>query len=391
MRICIVSEHYFPKLGGTTTHTHEITKNLAKIDPSNLIYLITSSEQEYKNRIKQKNIKCEFIQIPKFLQRENFISVFLSLKLLKICLKEKIDIIHVTYGFFSIIFATIIAKLLRIKVIFTIQNVPPEEHSKSKNKFFQNIYHKIVKIFGYFVLNLPFNKLICVSKQTACLAKCRGVKINKITIIPNGISDIFFEKLNKETIRSKFKIQKNEIILLNVAGIISHKGQEFLIKAFSKINQIIPNSTLFLIGPIRDNKYFLKLKNSIEFQQNSKKIYFLGGKKYFHLPEYYKMADIYVQPSLQEGFCISILEAMASSLPVIGTNVGVIPEIIGSNERGILIKILNLTNLETQILKLIKNENLRTKYAESGAIFAKTYFLWKNIAKKTKNLYDNLI
>jgi len=392
MNICIISEHYFPLIGGTSVHTREITKNIAEINPKNKIYLITISNKTYQDEIENnKNIHPKFLKVPQFLQKERYTSFFLAIKLLKVCLKEKIDIIHVTYGFFSIIYAVIIAKLLRIKIVFTIQNVPPEEHSITKSKLTQRLYHFILRIFSFFSLGLPYNRLICVSKYTANLARATGVKKDKISIIPNGIDDIFFKKYDKEKLKTEFNLPKDEIIILNVAGIIAHKGQDLLIKAFSKVNKNITNCTLILIGPIRDRHYFITLKNLVRINKIKKKVLFLGEKDHSDLPKYYSIADIYIQPSLQEGFCLAILEAMSCNIPVIGTDVGAISEFIGNNDRGILIKQLNLENLERSILNLIENSNFRKEIVKNGEDFVKNHYNWKFVAKKTYKLYQKLI
>ena len=132
-----------------------------------------------------------------------------------------------------------------------------------------------------------------------------------------------------------------------------------------------------LIGDGEERKNLERLSKELGLE---KEIIFLG--KIFHdkLPKYYHVADIFVLPSLYESFGIVFLEAMASGLPIISTNVAAIPEVV-NKKVGILVRPKNVEELTEAILTLIKNEKRRRRMAKEGMKLARK-FDWSFVSEK---------
>ena len=136
----------------------------------------------------------------------------------------------------------------------------------------------------------------------------------------------------------KYKINKDEIIILCVANLHPVKGVEVLIKAFNQLYSLNNNCRLFIVGD-NDNDYG---KNLIEFSKQlpcSHKVEFKG--KVFNVHDYYSIADIFVLPTLNigrvEGSPVALLEGISSGKKVLASDVSGIRDILG-NFRGCLIE-----------------------------------------------------
>jgi glycosyltransferase involved in cell wall biosynthesis len=116
-------------------------------------------------------------------------------------------------------------------------------------------------------------------------------------------------------------------------------------------------------------------------------VIFLKGLTIGELAKVYQMATIFVYPSLFEGFGIPIIESLYSKTPVITSNSGVFPEAGGPNS--IYINPENIAEIESKIILLLENENLRNEIAQKGFNFAQK-FNDEQIAKELMTLYKSL-
>ena len=119
----------------------------------------------------------------------------------------------------------------------------------------------------------------------------------------------------------------------------------------------------------------------------------LVGKKTQHeIPLYYNAADMLVLPSLSEGMPNVVLEAMASGLPVIATDVDGTPEIIRNGENGMLIKPRTSASINTAVIKLVNNSKLQRKYAENALMQLKKMDMsWRNAAEEYRQVYNAVL
>ncbi|GAH49238.1 unnamed protein product, partial [marine sediment metagenome] len=147
----------------------------------------------------------------------------------------------------------------------------------------------------------------------------------EITIIPNGVDLSRFETCSREDARQKLGIGKREGIILCVANLRVEKGHEYIVEAMEKVATNSPQSRLFIVG--RDFQRGKIQKLALE-KNLDQKVLFTGFIPPDKIPEYMVAADVFVLPSLSEGFPNVLLEAMAAGLPIVATNVGGVPEIV---------------------------------------------------------------
>ncbi|GAA0116802.1 glycosyltransferase family 4 protein [Clostridium senegalense] len=210
---------------------------------------------------------------------------------------------------------------------------------------------------------------------------------NKIFVTPLA-ADAKYKPLDKiickNILKEKYNISKK--FLLYLGGFSERKNVKSLITSFSKIyNDLDDDYNLVIVGSYKDeSQYLVKLRDSLDMND---KIIFTGFVPDEDLPIFYNGCEIFVYPSLYEGFGLPPLEAMNCKTPVITSNLTSIPEVVGDG--GILIDPYNSDKLGDAIGNLLSNETLKNYYAEKGFERAQN-FSWENTAKNTLNIYKTV-
>lgn len=210
--------------------------------------------------------------------------------------------------------------------------------------------------------------------------------------IPVGISNIISEQIKElyhvssYTIYnpvdvSKFDIKKDkqkQFTFITIGRMSEQKNQQLLLKSFRILVNNYKNVKLIFVGDgvLKDD--LLKLTNDLKLNDY---IEYVGNVN--DVENYLKIADAFVLSSIYEGLPMTILEAMAASLPIISTNVGGVKDIVTNN--GILVKV-DENNLAKAMLSLIENEKLCNEFKNNSYENAKNYDLSK-IVKEYEELY----
>lgn len=290
-------------------------------------------------------------------------------QLLDIIKQNNISIIHThTYGgkIWSILCKVVKSKL---KLIFTV-------HSSSTIKSFNKIQFLVHKIF--------IDKNISISNEI--YNNCINNKI-KTEKIYNGVN---IQMYNLE-IKS---INEEYLNIINI-GRIAHKvkGQDILIKALKLCKDKGMNFKCDLVGTIHscfehDRATYAYLKELIKELDLENEIQFLGTRN--DIPELLSNSDLFILPSRFEGLPVSILEAMASNLPVIASNISGSNDLITNGKNGLLFESENYEELADKILYLYNNKEIREVLAESACKFVQDFDI-SVMYKKYCELYKELV
>ena len=122
----------------------------------------------------------------------------------------------------------------------------------------------------------------------------------------------------------------------------------------------------------------------------------MGNTPQTELPGLYSAADVFVLPSIvndrgeTEGLGVVLLEAMACGTPVIGSDVGGIPDIVKDEETGLLARQKDPDDLASKILRVFEDQNLRQRMIEKGLAFVRMNFSWRSVADRFLNLYQKV-
>ncbi len=190
-------------------------------------------------------------------------------------------------------------------------------------------------------------------------------------IIPNGV-DI-------DRFTPHFKKQKGTVLF--VGRLEERKGLKYLIKAFKIIKDRGRNLKLIVVGG-GYRKYRMDIPNGIK---NS--IHFTGFVSPEALPEYYKRAEIFVSPATgAESFGIVLIEAMASATPVLASDIPGYRIVIRDKENGILVPPKDPSAIAEGIITLLDNKKMRQKIVKNGLKTAQ-FYSWDKIAKQIIDFY----
>jgi glycosyltransferase involved in cell wall biosynthesis len=214
----------------------------------------------------------------------------------------------------------------------------------------------------------------------------RGANKKSIKVLPTGINWDDFQKGAREKVRKKYLIKKNEILLTNIGRINEEKNLVFLLESFKKIALKNPKIKLMFIG-----EGFLKeeLKEKAKKWGIEKQVIFTGFLKNTEIKNYLKATDIYLQTSLSETQGITILEAMASSLPIVAVKATGTEDFIVNKKNGFLTK-NNQKDFIEKIEYLIKKPLKRKEFRKQAQQDAKKY-QEINQAKKLEKVYLDLV
>jgi len=288
---------------------------------------------------------------------------------------KDMDIIHVQWPIPNGLGAYFLKKIYKTPYINTIHG---EEFYLSKR------YHTLFAL--KWLINNSFKT---ITNSNATKNSCSRLDLNedKFEVIPFGVDINFFKPLNTPKNEEVFQI-------LSVGYLIERKGFEYLIKAVKEVLKEYSNVTLKIIGsgPLEDKLQYLitelKLVNQVKLIGN------VSDNELLHL---YNSSDLFILPSITdtqgntEGLGVVLLEAMACELPVIGSKVGGIPDIIINNETGLLVNEKDILELSMKIKYLIDNKELRQKLATNGLHRVNEKFSWNQVMNSYLNIYKKTL
>jgi glycosyltransferase involved in cell wall biosynthesis len=202
----------------------------------------------------------------------------------------------------------------------------------------------------------------------------------KCHIIPMGIDPSRFELEMREE-ANEIRLAYGNRLVLAVGRLVPYKGFEYLIRSMRDVD-----ARLLLIGT---GPLLAKLQELIQACGVAEKVSLVGHVE--DIAPYYKAADLFVLPSISraEAFGIVQLEAMASGLPVVNTDVDSgVPEVSVDGETGTTVTPQNAEKLANAINLLLKNPELRTKYGRTAVDRVKREFSVQGMAERTLRVYE---
>jgi glycosyltransferase involved in cell wall biosynthesis len=300
---------------------------------------------------------------------------FIIFNVVNSCWKLKdMDIVHVQWPIPNGLGALFLKKFFKIPYINTIHG---EEVYLSKR------YHTL-----FILKSMVNNSSKTITNSSATLKSCLdgGLDQNKLKIIPFGVDSSYFKPLN---------VDKNEEIfeILSVGYLIERKGFKYLISAVKEVLKVHNNVRLKIVGSGPEEQ---PIKNQINEFDLEKHVEIISNISDEELLKMYNSSDLFVLPSIvdsqgnTEGLGVVLLEAMACKLPVIGSNIGGIPDIVHDGETGLLFPQKNVSELSKSINKIIENPDISERIAESGYQMVKDNFSWERIAKDYIDVYNSL-
>lgn len=194
-----------------------------------------------------------------------------------------------------------------------------------------------------------------------------------------------------DAVRNLIKKTSETKIVLFVASLAKsqrYKGLEYLLKAFVKVRRQIKDVRLAVVGEGDAISDYKKIAKELGIARNVVFTGALYGKK---LDKMFKAANVFVLPSLNEGFGKVLIEAMAHGTPVIGTKVGGIPDIITHGKEGFLVPPGDTAQLAKSIIRILENNSLASSLGKAGLEKVKANYLWSKQVDATNEIFEKLL
>jgi len=401
MNILFLTHTFSDKIiGGEARISWELSRALAK-KGLNIFVVSPYVEKKIKRKLPEnlKVYKVPFCHLATGLDNSNMLRMFFySLPLVFL---KKIDVIHLASSNGPCPFAKFKFGRPFIESADILHNYDNPKIKKElwydrkrkreatgifyKPNFFERIFDKLTDWF-YKLFKLyekyPSGVDLFACRATILIDYLKKQRHKaKLVYIPNGVD---VKDFNPKILPI---LKKNKFTFLFVGKLTKTKGILYLLKAFEKLREEKENIQLFLIG----NGAPSTMK---EFKLRAKKIqdvHFLGDKSADKIKNYYTSCDVFVMPSLSEGFGISNLEAMACERPVISTKTGGIIDVIVDGETGFLIEPADSDSLYQAMKKMAECPDLVKKMGKKARERVIKNFSWEIIAGKIYQMYKFIV
>jgi len=352
---------------GINTYTYNLVKELIKLYKD--IYLIEYSPDNVFNNIPK-------IIVPNPFQKFSRIYLWHPYLALKLNFNEyPLDIVH------SLNQGPGIFKLKKQRYIITVHDLLPIVFPRVRPL-------KVVLVYKFLIPRAlkTADAIIAVSYNTKRdIIKYFKIPEEKIRVIYNGVNENYKPLSEKEVEKIHQKYDINYPFILYVGRLAFHKNIPTLLKAFYKLKKYNLPHKLIIIGK-KDWKY-KDIFDLVDRLNLHKDVIFLGYVPNEDLPALYNAADLFVYPSLYEGFGLPPLEAMACGTPVVTSNTSSLPEVVG--DAGIMVEPYDVDGFAKAMYEILTNDGLREELRKKGLKRAKL-FNWRKTAEETLEVYEEV-
>ena len=310
------------------------------------------------------------------LGRKKGIDLNVSKKIKNIIEKEHPDILHAHH--YSPYFYTALSNFSRRrpKLIFT-------EHGRfypDRVRVKRVVFNQFAKLFTDAIIG------VCNFTKYS-LSKYEMFPQNKIDVIYNGIKPKKYEgSIDADLKRKELGLGASEVIIGSVGRLCSVKSYNILIRAFGEVKKRLQNVKLLIVGngALRDDLEALSRHMGL-----SDDIIFLGERR--DVPELMKIFDVFTLSSNLEAASLALLEAMASDLPIVATNVGGNSELIKDNETGVLVDRGDYKKFADAIIRILQNPTVKNAMGEKGRKRVIEKFSFNRMIDEYIRLYRKLL
>ena len=391
MNILYLTNHL--NIGGITSYVLSLATGLKKRGHN--IYVASSGGQLLPKFIEEG---INYICIPIKTKQEVSPKILASMLKLKAALKsEHIDIIHSNSRTTQVL-GYLFSQKTGVPHIFTC-------HGFFKKRFFR----KLFPCWG--------RKTIAISESVKeHLIKDLGVKEEDISVVHNGIDVEKFKRTTPaknlggsamccggnqeerppkilagppcvvaETTKESFGLGEGPVVGI-VARLSDVKGHIYLIEAMKDVLEKVPQAQLLIVGEGKMEKVLVRLSERLGIKKN---VFLIPSIS--QTMDVLSIMDVFVMPSLKEGLGLALMEAMASGLAVIGSDVGGIKSLIQNGYNGLLVRPADSKDLAAAILELLQNPERVQSLGNSARVFIAKNFSLEKMISETEEVYKKCV
>ena len=370
----MVSDTFLPQVGGAEIHVYNLSCALRDLGYDVKIFTNTEGEGEVNGFEVIRN--C-----PKKNTYPKMVADVINLR----NFLKKVDVVHCHYTFYLSFLACPLAKILKKPSVVTLHGFGTLDSSVCNS----------LQMRAYRWTSFKFaDAIIATSNEMAEVAE-RFAKEEKVCVIPNAVDTDHFKPSSPQNFK------KDKLIVLSARRLNPKNGVQYLIDSIPYIIKEVGDIEFWIMGREKLESY---LKKRVKELKIEKYVKFIGEIPNEKTKDYYNIADVVVFPSSAESTSIACLEAMAMEKAVVASSLKAYRDLLGENERGILVRLFDrdysdynaplslpkerIKSLANAIIALLQDELLRQELGKRARQEVKENYDWVVIANKIANLYE---
>ncbi len=223
-----------------------------------------------------------------------------------------------------------------------------------------SIYRHPFSISG-FKYKRGVDRFIAISRAVKEALVSDGVADSRIAIVPSGVDPERLSGITGAGVREELGIENRAPLVVNVAHLAWHKGQEFLVRASALLAERVPDARVVIVG---EGERRALLEREIRALHVEERVRLVGFR-----PDALRLvaaADVFVMPSVMEGLCTSILDALLLERPVVASRAGGMPEIVEDGSTGVIVPPRDPEALARAIERLLESKDEAARLARRG-------------------------
>lgn len=383
MKIGMLVDTYLPIMGGAEIHVLELSRGLNVLGHE--VEVCTASAEGDG----QDDQEFPVLRIPDLFGGgwRAFFKIPLALPRL-VSFIRKLDFLHCHYSFLMAAVGVVLGRLLGVPSAVTLHGLGTLDSSVDK--------HPLWRVYRYIALKLA-GTIIATSGEMREVA-LRFASAERIVIIPNGVDTQKFipdEESGKET---------EEFIVLSMRRLAPKNGAQYLIEAIPQIVEAIPQARFWISGEGKLEPYIRQRAADLGVEKH---IRWLGIVPHSETWAFYQQADVVAFPSSAESTSLACLEAMSMQKAVVASALSAYKEMLGLNERGLLVGLFDRESsdynapknlsperirlLSEAIIRLAQDALLRKDLGSKARAFVIERYDWSVIVRQTIDIYQRSV
>lgn len=379
MKIAIVCPRYAPAIGGAEKYLEAIATGLAKrgfcveVFASDYEQHLTFVKLNEKIPREENKDNVKIFRLPSFSWKRY--GYFITPQMVPRILLSKPDVLYAAgFGYWSCLSAYICARILHKPLIIQPNFGVPYSP-------FQKTYHKTMGK----LLREADGAVFYSEFEKKLMGGFGKIPQNSI-VAPPAVDEKFFSFTPNRDMLSKLGLHDKRVVLA-VGRIDDGKRIHLIIKATGRLKKLFPEIAIIVAGPdFGAGKSLKALAHQLAVDDC---VYFTGKLEQDDLIALYRQAEVFVHPSGFELFGMVVAEAFASSLPVVASNAGSIPELVEHGKTGLLFKEGSEEELFQAIKLVLEDKSLARKLAEQAYEKAFREYRWEKTVDKVEGLIKN--
>lgn len=368
-------------MGGAERLLALAVRELKRTSHTNVVAHLLDEPREWRTQIEDDGIPVESLALA-----SPFSAAVAVAGIRRLVRRWRIDIVH-THLYFPNLYGQIAGWREGVPVVSSLHNLELEPAVLRDNARFTPGKQRLFRAVARVAIRVTRPTLVAVSDAVRASAMRQlGVAADSVVTIHNGIDPDAVPAPDRTAARARLGVPADAHVLTTVGRLVPLKGVRYLLEALPVVRAAAPQTVLLVVGagPSRD-----ALEAIARAQGVADAVRFLGAG--VGLSEWaLEAADIFVAPSLSEGFGLTVLEAMAMARPCVASRTGGLPEIVEQEGSGLLVPPAEAPALAAALVRLTNELATRERFGRRGRDIVVARFDIADTARSLGMLYEDL-